>query len=206
MKLVYTDPKKKKLQQIEMIVVLLFLPVGLFYGWGAFADWQNFRQAEKLFQEASEIMHQGKYKEATPKLEAALEAYPEYYAVWEELGVSYHFLGEHQKEMETYLKGTEALPENGNLHRELAFVYHELGEHEKELASAKRAVELPNSDPLFTLRTLQRAEKEASGEVVVEELERSNSNKAPHDHEASHDHDHTSDAASPTPNTVTPTP
>lgn len=168
LKLVYTDPKKKKLQQFEVLLLAILLPLGLFYGGKTFDEWQRFKKAEALYQEASALCHAGNYEQGIPKLQAALEAYPPYYAVWEELGVSYHMRGEHDKELETYKAATEALPENGSLRRELATAYHELGKHEKELEAAKLAVTLPNSDELFTSHILDRAQKEANGEVPLE--------------------------------------
>ena len=162
-KLVYTDPKKKKLQQFEFLLLAILLPLGLFYGGKTFDEWQRFKKAEALYKEASALCHAGDYEQGIPKLQAALEAYPPYYAVWEELGVSYHMRGEHEKELETYRAATAALPENGNLHRELATAYHELGQHEKELEAANLAVTLPNSDELFTGHILDRAQKEANG-------------------------------------------
>ena len=191
-KLLYTDPKKKKLQKIEVILMGVLLPVGLFYGGRSLAELQRFKEAEALHEQAAEFCHAGNYDQGIPTLQAALEIYPEYYAVWEELGVSYHMLGQHEKEAETYLAATQALPENGSLHRELATAYHELEKHDKELESAQLAANLPNSDPLFTSRVLERAQKEASGDYKTQELER------PHTHEvqdAHHDHEHESETA-----------
>jgi tetratricopeptide (TPR) repeat protein len=177
-KLVYTDPKKKTLQKIEILLVVIMLPIGLFYGVKTYQLWQAFRTAEILHAEASDLVHAGRYDEGIPKLEAALKTYPPFYAAWEELGVSYHMLGDHQKEMETYLEATEILPENGNLYRELATAYHELGMHDKELEAAEKASTLENTDPLFTSKVLGLARKEASGEISTEKLKR------PHTHES----------------------
>jgi tetratricopeptide (TPR) repeat protein len=174
-KLAYTDPKKKTLQKIEIILMVIILPIGLFYGAKTYKQWSDFKTAEAFAVEAAELTHVGRYDEGIPKLKQALEAYPPYYAVWEELGLSYHMLGDHQKEMESYLAATKVLPEHGNLFRELATAYHELGMHDKELEAAKKAVALPNTDPLFTRRVLERATKEASGETSTEVIERQHS-------------------------------
>lgn len=171
-KLVYTDPKKKTLQKIEIAFMAVMLPIGLYCGGLALKDYSDFKKAEVLAHEASELTHVGQYDLGIPKLITALEIYPEYYSAWEELGVSYHMSGDHQKEVESYEKAIQALPGSGNLHRELATAYHEVGEHEKELEMATLAAGLPNSDPLFTQRILQRAIKEASGEISTETVER----------------------------------
>ena len=128
----------------------------------------SFSKAEALYGEASELIHVGQYDEGIANLEEAVEIYPAYYAPWESLGVSHHMNGEHVKEVEAYERGVKANPENGNLYRELATAYHEMGEHEKELAAAKMAVKLPNSDDAFTNRVLDRAKREASGELKTE--------------------------------------
>ena len=193
-KLVYTDPKKKKLQQFEFLLLAILLPLGLFYGGKTFDEWQRFKKAEALYKEASALCHAGDYEQGIPKLQAALEAYPPYYAVWEELGVSYHMRGEHEKELETYKAATAALPENGNLHRELATAYHELGQHEEELEAAKLAINLPNSDELFTGHILDRAQKEANGEVPTE-VQRPHTH-LPQEAEAETNHQHEEQAKS----------
>lgn len=152
--------------------MVVLLPIGLFYGAKTYEQWRAFKTAEIFHTEAAELVHSGRYDEGIPKLQAALKAYPAYYAAWEELGVSYHMLGDHQKEMETYLEATKVLPESGSLFRELATAYHELGMHDKELEAAEIAVTLESSDPLFTRRVAERARKEASGEIVTEKLTR----------------------------------
>ena len=76
MKLVYTDPKKKKLQKIEIIIMLLALPIGLWWAWGAYGEWNQYQKAEALFQEAHELAHEGQYREALPLLEECVGTYP----------------------------------------------------------------------------------------------------------------------------------
>ena len=170
MKLIYTDPKKKKLQRIEIILMALLLPPGLFFGARSMAEWQSFKKAEVSYHQGAELLHAGQYKEGASKLEEAVEQYPKFYAAWEELAVSYHMKGEHQKEVDAYVRAIKVLPQSGNLHRELATAYHEIGEHEKELEAAELALAMENTDPLFTQRVAERARKEASGELSTEVL------------------------------------
>ena len=172
MKLSYTDPKKKKLQKIEIGLMLVMLPIGLFFGGKALLEYQAFNKAEPIYKAASELTFTGQFEEGIVLLEEALAIYPNYYSAWEDLGLSHHMLGNHKQEIEAYERAVKALPDNGNLHRELATAYHELGEHEKELASASLAVSLPNSDAAFTGRILDRAEREVSGELSTEKVPR----------------------------------
>lgn len=191
MKLAYKDPKKKKLQQIEIALMVLFLPVGLYFGGKAFLSYQAFTQAEALHEEASVLLHMGKNDEAIPKLEEAVELYPEYYSAWEALGVAHHSNGELEKAVEVYKKGSEALPENGNLQRELATAYHYAGRHELEYEAAKAATELPNGDPLFTQKVFERATKEREkGVTQTDPISPPELNAPPHQHVEGDGHDH----------------
>ena len=165
MQLIYRDPKKKSLQKIEIIIMLIALPLGLMWGWNAYGQWTEYMKAEKLFTEAHEMAHEGRFREAMPLLEECVKIYPEFYAAWEDMGVAYHMLREFDKSLEVYERAVEAMPENGNLRRELATAYHYNEMHEKELEAAQVAATLPNSDPLFTQRVLERAQKESTGEV-----------------------------------------
>ena len=210
MKLFYADPGKKKLQKLEIGIMVILLPIGLFWGALSYRDWANFSKAEALLEEASALTHSSQYSRAIPKLEEALLAYPEYYPAWEELAVSYHMQKEYQKAVDTYERGVQTLPENGNLHRELATAYHYAGHHDKELSAAELAVTLPNSDPLFTSQVLRRAKREQSGEIELGshqdfekaqeiqagfEEDHTGHNQAVHEDHTGHDHaseeDHT---------------
>ena len=199
MKLLYTDPKKKTLQKIEIVLMILMLPIGLVWGYGAFRDFQEYKKAEALYMEADVLLHQGNSDEAILKLEKAVAIYPDFYAAWEDLGVAYHMQKDLDKSLDAYERAVKAVPDSGNLRRELATAYHYSGQHKKELEQAKIAVTLPNSDALFTGKVLEMAMKENSGEVKVEEGKRisppglpADSNEqsgGDHDDHSGHDHD-----------------
>ena len=80
MQLIYRDPKKKSLQKIEIIIMLIALPLGLMWGWNAYGQWTEYMKAEKLFTEAHEMAHEGRFREAMPLLEECVKIYPEFYA------------------------------------------------------------------------------------------------------------------------------
>lgn len=193
--LTYKDPKKKKLQMLEIIAMILLLPPGLYYAYGAYTDWKVFKEAEAIYKEASDLLHAGRYDEGIPKAEEALAIYPTYYGPWEDLATAHHMMGNHELEVATYVRAIAVLPESGSLHRGLATSYHEVGQHEKELEHAKKATTLVTTDPVFTNRILMRAQKEASGEVSTDVIERPDAGhfKKPeeaHDHGDGHDHSH----------------
>jgi tetratricopeptide (TPR) repeat protein len=207
LKLFYSDPKKKTLQKIEIAVMVIFLPVGLYFGGKALQDYQRFNRSEALYEQGSALLHGGDSQGSIEKFEESVEIYPRYYAAWESLGTA-HFLNKDiDKSVDTYERAVEALPESGNLHRELATAYHYAGLHDQEFASAEKAISLSNNDPTFTQRVYERAKQEAEeGVTTTEAIEPVNPAELlnpGHDH-AAHDHPEPNAApASPAPDTHT---
>ncbi|MGE0488653.1 MAG: tetratricopeptide repeat protein [Vulcanimicrobiota bacterium] len=163
--LFYKDKEKQKLQKIEIVLVLLLLPFGL---WGAsrgYQEWKLYQQADTLFMEAHQAVHDGKDGVAIEKLKKCVEIYPAYYAAWEEWATAVHFAGDHEGEVAIYQRAVEANPDNDLLKRDLGAAYHEVGMHDRELAILKTAADTLVEDP-FAQRLLARAEKEASGEAA----------------------------------------
>lgn len=170
MKILYSDPKKRKLQRFELVLVAVLLPLGLFFGTKAFIRWTKFSHAEEYARQADVLSHEGRSKEASEALERAVEVYPEYVGAWQALAVSYHLRHNFIAAHDAYERAVEANPGNGDLYRDLATSYHYIGKHAEELEAAKRAIVLPTSDPLFTHRVYERAQREASGEIPKEKL------------------------------------
>ena len=168
MKFIYKDPKKKGLQKLEVALMLLLLPTGLYFGAQSFQKWKNFEKAKVLQEQGSRFVHQGNLSEGILKLEESVKLYPESYGTWEDLAVAYHMTSDLNGEIDAYQRATKALPKNGNLRRELATAYHNAGDHKTELIEAQIAVNLGTTDEVFTSRILMRAQKEASGEVSTE--------------------------------------
>lgn len=162
MKLFYTDPKKRRLQQIEILLFIILSP-GLYFGYIGIDKWQRFSEAQELQQQASVAVHEGKLDEGLEKLEQAVKVYPEYPDAWEDLAVTYFLKQDHKKSLATYQKAIEHHPDNGDLHRNLAMAYHFVGDHQKELVHAEMANTMKTSDELFTLRIAERARWEANG-------------------------------------------
>jgi tetratricopeptide (TPR) repeat protein len=159
----YQDPKKKNLQRLEMLVVALILPLALVWGSRSYAEWNRFQQADQLYREGDALFHKGQTEQAIACLERCVAIYPEFYSAWEMLGATHHMRRDHAKEVATYQKAVAALPDNGLLHRELGTAYHMVGEHRKELESLTVAQRLLGQDEVFTLRLLDRAQREADG-------------------------------------------
>lgn len=170
MKLLYSDPKKRKLQRVEFALISVLLPLGLYFGTNAFIRWTKFSHAEELARQADVLSHEGRSKESSEALERAVEIYPEYVSAWQALAVSYHLRHNFMAAHDAYERAVEANPGNGDLYRDLATSYHYIGKHDEELEAAKKAIVLPTSDPLFTHRVYDRALREASGEIPKEKL------------------------------------
>lgn len=198
---VYRDPKKKRLQQFEVLLLLLCLPVVAIWGSRSLSAWSNFRQAETLFQAGDAHLHKGELSEATTLFEQCVELYPDFYGAWEGLGASYHLLGQHDEELSTYQRAVEAIPTRGELYRELATAHHEAGDHKKEHEFLLVAQQMLGTEEVFTRQLLDRAERELAGTYPAEPdgldpLEHLQQMAQPtpqdgqsHDH-SGHDHDH----------------
>lgn len=186
MKLFYKDPKKKKLQRVQLFVLLLMSP-GFYFGFLSAQTWRSFSLASDLHHQAAAEIHQGEFESASANLEKAVSIFPEQASMWSDLALSYSLSGKHEQSLNTYQRAIELLPEDGDLHRNLAMAYHDIGEHQKELHHAELANTLPTSDELFTLRVAERARWEANGKqgkiVGSQPLEVEH-----HHHDHGHDH------------------
>ncbi len=178
---VYRDPKKKNLQRLEVMVMVLALPVALVWGARSYADWSAFQQAEALFHQGDAHLHAGRSDEAVVSLEKAVGVYPEFYGAWESLGTAWHMMNNHEKELDAYKRGVASLPQSGELHRELGAAYHELGEHKKELEHLTTAQTILGKDEIFTTRLLDRATREAAGTYPKSEPKIARASEAAHD-------------------------
>lgn len=202
MKLLYTDPKKRRLQQIELVLFLLLSP-GIYFGYLSAKEWQRFSEAQTLQTAASQELHAGNLDGALNKLQKASELYPDSPGIWEDLAVTYYLRKDHENAIQTYVKALEYHPDHGDFHRNLAMAYHNVGKHDRELEHAEIANKMVTSDELFTLRIAERARWEANGkkgriagtqpispgqpDALVEDTGHHDHD---HDHEHSHDHDH----------------
>lgn len=204
---VYRDPKKKNLQRVEILLMLLALPVALIWGARSYTEWTNYQQAEALLVEGDQHLHAGQSEKAVASLEKAISLYPEFYGAWEALATTWHMKNHHDKELDAYQRAVEILPERGELHRELGAAYHENGDHKKELEHLTVALAILGKEEIFTLRLLDRATREAAGTYPTQtakiprasEAEHEGHGHGPgegHDHAPGDGHDH---ATQPTP-------
>lgn len=160
---VYKDPKKKRLQQVEILLMIVLLPFGLYFGYGAYQEWSQFKASEVHSLRGQELIFSGNFEEGLKEFQTSAELYPGNPFIWEAIGVVYHDRGLHLEEAEAYLSGMKANPTNGDLAREYATALHELAQHEKELEYLRLAESLGTNDALFLSRLVSRAQREADG-------------------------------------------
>jgi tetratricopeptide (TPR) repeat protein len=160
---VYRDPKKKNLQRLEILLVIIALPIALVWGGRAYQEWTTFKEAERLFQEGDMHLHAGRSDLALESLEKSVALYPHFYGAWETLAATYHLKNDHVNELDAYHRAVAVLPQSGELHRELGTAYHENGDHAKELKHLTRAQEILGKEEIFTTRLIDRAQREKDG-------------------------------------------
>jgi tetratricopeptide (TPR) repeat protein len=191
---IYRDPKKKNLQRLEILVVLIALPIALIWGAKSYQVWANFQEADRLFREGDAYLHQGNIDAALQSLEQSVTIYPEHYSAWESLGATQHLKNQHDKELQIYQRAVSAVPQSGELHRELGTAYHENGEHKKELEHLLIAQQILGKEEIFTSRLLDRAQREATGDYPSPAPNAQPGAELPNlDEGLDHNHDHSGD-------------
>jgi tetratricopeptide (TPR) repeat protein len=160
---IYRDPKKKNLQRLEILLVIVALPIALVWGARSYKEWATFKEAERLFQEGDMHLHAGRSDLALESLEKSVALYPGFYSAWETLAATYHLKNDHVKELDAYRRAVAMVPQSGELHRELGTAYHESGDHAKELEHLTKAHEILGKEEVFTRRLLDRAQREKDG-------------------------------------------
>ncbi len=158
----YKDPRKRWLQRVEIGILALLLPVALVWGGQTTQLWLKFRQAEKLYKQAEILLHEEKPAQAIPLLEESVAIYTDFLPSWQTLALSYHFVGNHEKEVDAFQRAVKVFPDEHLLHRDLATAYHELGNHKAELDHLELASKLPMIDEIFMAHLLKRARAEAA--------------------------------------------
>ncbi len=161
----YKDPKKKRLQAVELAVLVMLLPVALVWGSHSYANWKAFNKAEAIYLTAEKNLHAGNYPLACQGFQETLAIYPEFYGAWEGLALAYHSTRQFEKELETYKAAVAVLPQRGELHRELGTAFHRAGDHRSELKHLTIASSLLGDKDGLTVHLLERAEREARGVV-----------------------------------------
>lgn len=144
--LTYKDPSKKKLQAVEIVLMVLMLPLGLYGAGKAYQQYATFKQAEQLMVEGDHLLHEAKFEEASKLFAQSVELQPDYYVAWELLCTSLHNQGLHRQELNTYRQALEKLPDAPLLIRDAGACMHENELHEEEYTLLSRAIKLIPED------------------------------------------------------------
>ncbi|MBM3462122.1 MAG: hypothetical protein FJX76_08490 [Armatimonadetes bacterium] len=87
--LVYTDPKKRLLQMIEIALLIIALPFAAVYGMKSYKIYQAVVESERLFEVAENLAHAEDYKASVVALEECLAVNPRYFPAYEAMADLY---------------------------------------------------------------------------------------------------------------------
>lgn len=155
-------PNKKNSQSFKLAVLLVLIPLSVFFAARALNEWYSYKTANLLVQKSDALLHRGKSKEAVADLKKAVTLYPYHREAWAMLSLSLHWQNDHQAELDALLVARSYFPKDGELCRDIAIAYHECGRHELEMAELQLAQELLADDSTFTKRLVERAQSENS--------------------------------------------
>lgn len=161
--------RNSKKQRIQLGALLLLTCLGLFLGFKASGDLERYSQAEQCYRAGDQALFQSDFAGAAQNFRQAIEVYPEFYAAWEGLALSYHSAGDFLGEAEVYRQALQVLPGRGELHRDLAVSYHRQGNHAGELEHAQIASQILGPDDFLSQRMIERAQLECKSVVSLRE-------------------------------------
>lgn len=96
----------------------------------------------KPFQQANQLLREGKLEEATLMYRLAIEQNPQFYGAYQNLGETLGKLGRFDEAIEMYGKAIELKPSSGWLYQELGLLLEKFGENEKAATSYQKATKL----------------------------------------------------------------
>lgn len=155
--LTYQDPGKKKLQRLEVGLLILILPFALYGAYRSQQSWETYQRAEQHLKLGQLHVHNNRFEEGIDEYRQSVALYPELYAAWADLATCYHLLGDHEGEVQVYHQALTHLPDRVELRQGLAEAYHETNDFEAEL------------EQLAAMRTLMPEQGQG---ILVERLER----------------------------------
>ena len=96
----------------------------------------------KPFQQANQLLREGKLEDAVVAYRRAIEQNPQFYGAYQNLGETLGKLGRLDKAVEMYGKAIELKPSSGWLHQELGLLLEKFGEEEEAATYYKKATKL----------------------------------------------------------------
>ncbi|MCR5662588.1 MAG: tetratricopeptide repeat protein [bacterium] len=193
---VYKDPSKKKLQKIEIAVLLIALVISFAVGIPSYRNYLLMKEAIAYHDQVHEMIHAGQEDQALELLEKAVSTYP-MPETYEEIAAIYYFRSDSDNVIKTYERAVKQLPNDPTLHWHLSQTLFVLKRYDEALKEAQEAQRLAPNDKHIKdqVNRCERlaANPEAAPDVQdKEELERMLKEAAEHvhDHDCGHDHEH----------------
>ena len=181
----YTDPKKRKLQIIEIAIATVLIIGSVILLPQAIEEHNKFQTAAAFHNMGHEHLHNNDDKAALGCFQAAVKTYPMENSFLEIASI-HHFSGNHDKEIEVYREGLKAIKDSTKLRYSLAAEYYLQEKYDEAITELQIALKIDpdNSEAKGLLEHCQKykAHPEQRGK-------HNNSSQEFNKHYNLHDHD-----------------
>ena len=181
----YTDPKKKKLQIIEIAAVVILLVAIAILLPPVIKEHKDFQTAVAFHNMGHEHLHNNNNQAALECFQTAIKTYP-LESSFLEIASIHHFDGDHAKEIDVYREGLKAIKDSIKLRYSLAVEYYLQEKYDEAIAELEiaREIDPTNSEVQGLLEHCQKykAHPEQRGK-------HNNSSQEFNKHYNLHDHD-----------------
>lgn len=188
----YTDPKKKKLQIIEIVAIVILFIVGIIFIPPVVKEHQQFQTAVAFHNMGHDHLHNNNDDAALECFQAATRTYPMEESFLEIASI-HHFKGNHEKEIEVYREGLKAIKDSVKLRCAIAAEYYLQEKYDEAITELEIALKIDpyNSETKNLLEHCQKYKahpgKRGQHKLSQEEL---NKRYNLHDHDGCHSHTH----------------
>lgn len=201
---IYKDPKKKKLQILEIAAAAVLIALIAFFAPSYISRQQNYKEAVSLCETGHQLLHDNDINTAEQYFIKAIELCPEIETPYLELASIYYFRAEYEKEIETYKNAIKNIDGNTELHFALAQALFLEKRFDEALAETEKAIKLDPNDKII-LKLKERCLKYKEHPELMYDTRRQNKNNTEdikqniqalseledeHDHDNCHDHNH----------------
>ncbi len=148
MELFYQDPEKRRLQTVQIGILLVLVGLAAWLGWPALQLVDRYNRAEDHLVRGRDLLFHDQAEEAIQELEKCIALYDEWLGPWDALGTAYQHLGQLEQCEATYRRGLEVLPENAQLYRDLGLVQLAQGRTVEARESFGKAVQFDPAEAI----------------------------------------------------------
>lgn len=141
----YTDPKKKKLQIIEISVVVVLLVIGAILLPPAIKEHNDFKTAVAFHNMGHEHLHNNNDQAALECFQTAIKTYP-LESSFLEIASIHHFNDDHAKEIDVYREGLKAIKDSTELRYSLAIEYYLQEKYDEAITELEIALTINPND------------------------------------------------------------